>query len=229
MTSGSDKRQTHVRMEHIKTLQSLPSIPEPKELFARGQPALREGSRSPDHLPQESKRRKTGSPEARIVETRAGPEKLLLPKAVDVGIRSYKYVELKYESPWHSLQRVYELKLDGFIIVVTRKPSSCEIVIVKNFVGLGRDEKLKRLQQTQTRNFQGFLDAFESEGSVYVVLEYVSISLAHMVASSVYSTELQLAAILGQITQLFCRISEQMLTDADSRRSCLSRLYESRA
>ncbi len=200
MTSGSDKRKTHMRMDHIKTLQSLPSIPETKELFTKGQPALREGSRGPDHLSQGSKRRRTGSPEARIVETRAGPQNLLLPKAVDAGIRPYAYVKLKYESPWHSLQKVYELKLDGFITVATRKPPSCEVVTVKNFVGPNRDEKLKRLQQTQNQNFQGFLEAFESEGSVYVVLEYVPISLAHMVASPANPTELQLVAILGQVT-----------------------------
>lgn len=110
-------------------------------------------------------------------------------------------MKLKYESPWHSLQKVYELKLDGFITVATRKPLPCEVVTVKKFVGPGRDEKLKRLQQTQTQNFQGFLDAFESEGSVYVVLEYVPISLTYMVASPAYPTELQLAAILGQVTQ----------------------------
>ncbi len=167
-------------MDPLKHLQSLPSIPEPKELFTKAQTAFREDSRSPDHLPKGSKRRRTASPEGAIIKTRAGFQDLILPKAADAGIRPYEHLEMKYESPWQSLQKVYELT-------------------VKNFVGSDSDEKVKRLQQIQHQNLVGFLDAFYSEGSVYVVLDYVPISLTQMVSSPAYPTELQLAAILGQV------------------------------
>lgn len=199
MTSDSDKRKTRIAMDPLKHLQSLPSIPEPKELFTKAQTAFREDSRSPDHLPKGSKRRRTASPEGAIIKTRAGFQDLILPKAADAGIRPYEHLEMKYESPWQSLQKVYELKLDGFITVAIRKRPSCELVTVKNFVGSDSDEKVKRLQQIQHQNLVGFLDAFYSEGSVYVVLDYVPISLTQMVSSPAYPTELQLAAILGQV------------------------------
>ena len=137
-----------------------------------------------------------------MVDTRAGSENLILPKAADAGIRPHEYVEMKYESPWHGLQKVYELKLDSFIAVAIRKPPSCELVTVKNFVGSDSDTKVKRLQQTQHQNFLGFLEAFHSEGSVYVVLDHIFISLAHVVASPAYPTELQLAAVLGQVSHV---------------------------
>lgn len=143
-----------------------------------------------------------------MAETRAGSQELILPKIVDAGIRTHEYVKTKYESPWHSLQKVYELKLDGFIIVAIRKDSSCELVTVKNFVGFDRDEKVKRLQQTQHQNFVGFLEAFDFEGSVHVVLDYVPISLAHMVASPAYPTEPHLAAILGQVNHTIILIGQ---------------------
>lgn len=143
-----------------------------------------------------------------MTETRADSQKLILSKIVDAGIRTHKYVKTKYESPWHSLQKVYELKLDSFIIVAIRKNSSCELVIVKNFVGFDRDKKIKRLQQTQHQNFVNFLEVFDFEESVHVVLDYVSISLAHMVASPAYSTEPHLAAILGQVNYTIILIGQ---------------------
>lgn len=74
-------------MDYVKYLQSLPSIPKPKELFTTAQTALRKGSRSPDHLPKGSKRRRTGSPEDKKVGTRDGSQDIILPKAADAGIR----------------------------------------------------------------------------------------------------------------------------------------------
>ena len=149
MTSDSDKRQTQVDFSRVKrNLQSLISIPGPRELYTKAQNAFQDGpqfSEQPSHV---SKRKRTGSSGDALVETRARSEELILSKAADVGVRPYEYVRIKNESSWQSLQKVYELKLDGFITVAIRKPSSCEIVIVKNFVGFDREQKVKRLQQT---------------------------------------------------------------------------------
>ena len=202
MSSDSDKRNTRVEMDYLKRFQSLSPIPEPKELFTKGQTAVREVSRSPNHLAKALKRKRMGSPEDDTFNTEAGPLDLILPQATDAGIRSHEYVGIQNESPWQSLQKVYELKLDGFIYVAIRKSPSCELVTVKNFLGSDKDRKVKRLQQTQHENFVGFLEAFQSDGSVHVILEYIPISLAHIVKSPAYPTELQLAAILGQVNRL---------------------------
>lgn len=230
MTSNSDKRQTRIGLDSLKYLQPLPPIPKPKELFTQVQSTLRDDSRSPDHLPQGLKRRRSGSPEGATIKTRDYSQELVLPKAVDTGVRPGKYVRTKNESPWQSFQKVYELKLDGFIVVAIRKSPSCELVTVKSFVGSDSDKKVKRLQQTQHQNFVSFLEAFHSEGSVYVVLDYVPISLAHLVTSPAYPTESQLAAILGQVRYIISFLmEEQLLMDVDSRRSRLPRLSKSGA
>lgn len=209
MTSDSDKRKTNVDLDRVKrVLQAPPPIPEAKELYTKAPNAIRDGSQSPDHLPHGSKRRRTGSPEGTIVETKACSEELVLPKAADAGVRPHEYVRIKNESPWHSLQKVYELKFDGYIAVAVRKPPSCELVTVKNFLGSDSDKKVKRLQQTQHQNFVAFLEAFHFEGAVHVVLDYIPISLAHLVASPAYPSELQLAAILGQVSHILIVLGE---------------------
>lgn len=145
MTSGSEKRNTNLELERLKTeFQMPPPIPDLKELYGKAQNAIQDGSQSPHHLLQGSKRR-AGSLESDTVKTRVGSQGLILPKAIDAGVRPHEYVAPKDESPWNSLQKVYELKLDGFIAVAIRKPPSCELVTVKNLNGTDRDEKVKRL------------------------------------------------------------------------------------
>lgn len=96
MTSDSDKRQTRVDFSRFKNdLQSLPPIPEPKELYAKAQNAIRDGLRSPDRLPQGSKKRRTGAAEGAIVETRACSQELILPKAADARVRPDEYVRMR--------------------------------------------------------------------------------------------------------------------------------------
>ena len=207
MVSASDKRGTHLGLDSIKHSHSLPPIPDPKELLAKAKAALREGSRSPHPLPQGSKRHRSSSPEGDLAETRAGSRKLIRPKASDTRVSPHEAVGLKTESPWQSLQKVYELKLDGFITVAVRRPPSCELVTVKSFVGSDSQQKMERLQQTHHENFVAFLETFRSEGSLHVVLDYIPISLAHMIASPAYPTELQLAAILGQVSSRYWWIS----------------------
>lgn len=73
---------------------------------------------------------------------------------------------------------------------------------MKKLIGSDSNEKLKRLQQTHHHNFLAFLEAFHFKVSTYVILDYVPISLAHLVASPAYPTELQLAAILGQASHI---------------------------
>jgi len=104
---------------------------------------------------KDSRGRERPLQEGEMIERRAGCQDLILPKAADAGIRPHDYVKRKYESPWQSLQKVYELRLNGFIAVAIRKLPSCELVTVKNFVGSDRDEKVKRLQQTPFGSYTG--------------------------------------------------------------------------
>lgn len=49
----------------------------------------------------------------------SGHSELHLPKAVKARVRAYEYVEIKSDSPWKSFQKVFELKMNDFVIVTT--------------------------------------------------------------------------------------------------------------
>lgn len=63
-------------------------------------------------------------------------------------------------------------------------------------------KELEMLQQIRHSNFVAVLESFRDQDGFYAIFEYVSISLDQIVASPPYPTELQLAAILGQVSQV---------------------------
>lgn len=86
--------------------------------------------------------------------------------------------------------------MNDFVTVATRQASPCEIVVVKTFE---TRSKLDMLQQIRHENFALFLEAFECQECFYAILQHITISLTHIVASPPYPTQSQLAAILGQV------------------------------
>jgi len=141
------------------------------------------------------KRKRSLSPQRIGVDTR-------------LGIREYK--GMKNESPWKSYKKVFQLKLDRFITVAVRKEPLRKRVVVKSFSGPDSHEKLHMLHHIRHDNFVAVLESFSFEGSFYVILERMDISLVQIVASPPYPGEQELAAILGQVD----------LADGMSRRMC---------
>ncbi len=89
----------------------------------------------------------------------------------------------------------FQLKLDRFITVAVRKEPLRKRVVVKSF----SHEKLYMLHHIRHDNFVAVLESFNFEGSFYVILERMNISLVQIVASPPYPGEQELAAILGQV------------------------------
>lgn len=58
---------------------------------------------------------------------------LHLLKAVEAGVRAHEYVETKPESLWKSFWKVFELKMNDFVIVATQNAFLYKIVIMKTF------------------------------------------------------------------------------------------------
>lgn len=84
------------------------------------------------------------------------------------------------------------------------------------------DEKLDMLQQIRHENFVAFLESFRFQECSYAVLQHVSISLVQIVASPPYPTELQLAAIIGQVRRPLA--PKFTLTGTDPQRHGLSQI-----
>ena len=134
----------------------------------------------------------------------AGPKDLKLVKAAEAGVRAHECVTIKHESPWKTYNKVFELKLEEYVIVAVRKDPSCEIVFIKSFNGPDADVKIKMLQRVRHHNFIAFLDAFTFNQTCYAIFEHehIIVSLAQFVSSPAYPTELHLAAVLGQVKLL---------------------------
>lgn len=195
MTSTSDKRKTRIALHKLKGSERPPN----------SEPGFQEPGSSfwdhsvPQDVSEQPKGKRTSWPERRESNENAAPLGLHLPKAVAAGLRAHEYVGIHDESPWNRFQKVYELKFEDFTTVAMRKASPCEVVMVKELQTPDSVEKLRMLQQIRHENFIAFLESFQYQERSYAILEHIPISLSQIAASPPYPTELQLAAILGQV------------------------------
>jgi len=133
---------------------------------------------------------------------------LFLPKIAAAGLRAHEYVVTQGGSPRNKFQKRYELKFDRLTTVATRKALPCELVAVKGLPKPDGHTMLEMLQRIRQKNFVALLESFEHQDQFYVIVEHFPVSLAQIATSPPYPTELQLAAILGQVrgavTSRFC-------------------------
>ena len=102
--------------------------------------------------------------------------------------------------PWKIYEKGYDLKLDQFVTVATRKAPLHGKVAVKTFAGRDANRKLDMLHRVRHERFVSLLEVFESDTAWYAVFEHVVTSLTQVVNSPAYPTERQLAAIVGQVS-----------------------------
>lgn len=105
----------------------------------------------------------------------------------------------KHESPWRTYERGYELKLDEFVTVATRKAPLVGKVTIRKLAGQDATRKLDMLRRVDHERFVTLLEIFDYERTSYVVFEHVFVSLRQVANCPAYPTERQLAAILGQV------------------------------
>ena len=202
MASGSDKRNTIVALDQLaafgRTSKAEPQIQKQGTPFWDRPRAKFEPSRL-----------------AKRDSTREQPPfELQLPKVTAARLRTHGHAEVQDGSPWETLQRVYELRFDMFTTIAIRKASPCDLVTVKA-LRKTECEELEMLQQIRHSNFVALLESFRDQDGLYAIVEYVSISLEQIVASPPYPTELQLAAILGQVSQIGIPMHRSLKTDSE--------------
>ena len=128
------------------------------------------------------------------VSTKPGMQELRLVEATKAGVSALEYIPIKRESPWNSLGEDYELNLEGFVTIASQRTFPRDSVIVKRLKGTGIDEKFRMLRRVRHRNFHNVLECFSFQDCRYVVFEHVPISLAHVVKSPPYLSELELGS-----------------------------------
>lgn len=107
------------------------------------------------------------------------------------------------ESPWVRYRRVYELNFDGPVSVVSERVTPYNLFIVKHLEGRTASKRVRMLQAVRHRSFHYMLECFSFGDSYFAVFEHDPISLAHIAKSPPYLTELELAAVLGQVSLLY--------------------------
>jgi serine/threonine protein kinase len=105
-----------------------------------------------------------------------------------------------WESPWEKFEKIYTVELGGPVEVAVRKAPPVELVHVRAFTTQAAPETLHVYRQLQHQNIVTALEAFTTDNGLYIVLEYMPLSLEPIVRSPAYPDERQLAAILGQVS-----------------------------
>ncbi|KAH0563186.1 hypothetical protein GP486_002245 [Trichoglossum hirsutum] len=118
------------------------------------------------------------------------------------------------KSPWEVYKELYELRyfigsdpdtvtgrgeLYGAVIVGERKEEPFGVVAVRKFSENNAEKELDMFKKIEHHNFMSASEVFKYNGSIYVAVGHMPLSLNHIIASHVFPSEIQLAAIIGQI------------------------------
>ena len=204
MSSTSNKRVTKIDMN---------SLPGPSNHVADGRDRTPGRSDPPGGTPSSKKRKAPskqrrgaaklfkGTPTAGSDETvtKPGLKSLALVQAAKSGFSVLNSTAIKQESPWNYFHENYELNLGGFVSVTSKRVFPYNSFIVRRLKGPDGARKVRLLQTIRHNSFHDMLECFSFEGAYYAVFEHVPISLAHLAKSPPFLSELQLAAILGQV------------------------------
>ena len=144
------------------------------------------------------------------VATKASQGKDALERPHDASISTRSPVQpfilpltAKDESPWKTYNKEYTVELGGLVLVAERKHPAHGLVVVKEFSGHDAESKLSRLRKIpediRNSRFVSYIEVFNFQNAVYVIAEYMTISLLQVVAAPRYPREKQVAAIIGQV------------------------------
>jgi hypothetical protein len=108
----------------------------------------------------------------------------------------------KLASPWTFYQKTYRLRfgIDYWLTSAQQVDVPCNEVLVKELPGTTDKTRLQRLQELRHANIHAVLEGFRQDKTIYVVLEYMELSL-HDIAT-VGTNVAELASILGQVRLL---------------------------
>ena len=120
-------------------------------------------------------------------------------------------------SVWTKFDRIYQLEMNGPVVVAERRSRPGELAMVRQISNTELDRKRRNLQQLRQPHFAACFDIFQFEGQVSLVCEYMDLSLLHLVAAPTFPTEKHIRAIVAQVgSQNPPRGRERLYTDSFS-------------
>lgn len=124
---------------------------------------------------------------------------------------------VKYESPWTTYKKGYELKFDRYITVAVRRTPYSGRVVIKDFDVRDASYKLGILRKISHERFVTVLEVFQSGAKVFAVFDHSFTSLKQVVDSAAFPSRKQLTAILSQVNPPPVTCSRQILICKGSR------------
>jgi serine/threonine protein kinase len=142
------------------------------------------------------------SPEPKYKKRMHGSARnLALVEALESGkMATDMCVVRRSESPWDTFVQIYECNLAGPFIVVTHRVRPSRLLGVRVIRHKDVDQLLRRFQSLQHPNLLSTLEAYVYHQSLYMVHSDICISLTEIIACGVDLDDMQLAAILAQVS-----------------------------
>jgi hypothetical protein len=106
----------------------------------------------------------------------------------------------KWESPWRTYERVYDLLNNGTVIVAIRKHPGVGLADIKSIPEVDSEKALYMFRHLCNKNIVAALEVFLHDSSFYIAFEHMPLSLEHLVRGPKYPTEKQLTAIIAQVS-----------------------------
>ncbi|KUL81522.1 hypothetical protein ZTR_10338 [Talaromyces verruculosus] len=126
----------------------------------------------------------------RQVEERASPE----------TSKADQLVRLRKGSPWGIYRKRYEIELAGWNAVCQTQPPTTRLFGVRRLGGPDVKEQAQLLRQLHHENLLEIYEIFVGIDAYYTVSEDVEISLEEIVAAPILPNEIELAAIVCQVS-----------------------------
>ena len=145
-------------------------------------------------------RNRAHTPQKNIIDAANSLWMFKLPMIFESEIRTHKKLKVKHKSLWKSYKKSYNCQLSSSVTVATQKVFLSDLVMIRKFSELNAEKMLYMFLQIQHENFIVMLETFMIEKIFYIILKHISISLNEIVQCSVYFNELQLTAIIEQVS-----------------------------
>ncbi|KAH9204389.1 hypothetical protein DL95DRAFT_319546 [Leptodontidium sp. 2 PMI_412] len=194
MASTVPDRGTKIDIDLVPTIETSQQIHTPERSLPSHEvtPSSKKRRASPLETSSGTKHSKGNTSATSTVTAKPAPHsQALVPTAEAIGTP-----DTILESPWDHYRQVFELSLGSFVIVVSEKATPHDLFTIKRFQDA---DEVRMLQSLGHRNLHQMLECFRLNDSYFAVFGYDPISLAHIACSPPFLTELQLAAIVGQI------------------------------
>lgn len=110
------------------------------------------------------------------------------------------FLPVKRASPWEYYNKIYRRELGGSVVVASKIPATFELFVVKSIAGLDVDDKAQVLRQVRHENILACYEIFGLHDAIFIVSEYMAISLTDLNGSAVPPSEIQIATIIHQVS-----------------------------